>query len=156
VQTPDEEQFLKLSRQEVRSEAESAQLDRYHIEHQLGVEEITADDVAFYDDRGISKVVAMELLQADEEQARNYDKAQRKAKVTLTLHRWKTPAHALLGRVFEILGVDRFTGEGEFTSEQCRQVLEYLTTSADQVELYNALKLGRYIPSTSARMCATT
>ncbi|HFH2852398.1 plasmid replication protein, CyRepA1 family [Pseudomonas aeruginosa] len=156
VQTPDEEQFLKLSRQEVRSEAESAQLDRYHIEHQLGVDEITADDVAFYDDRGISKVVAMELLQADEEQARNYDKAQRKAKVTLTLHRWKTPAHALLGRVFEILGVDRFTGEGEFTSEQCRQVLEYLTTSADQVELYNALKLGRYIPSTSARMCATT
>lgn len=156
VETPDEEQFLKLNRQEVRSEAESAQLDRYHIEHQLGVDEITPDDVSFYDDRGIAKVVAVELLQASEEQARAYDKAQRKARVTLTLHRWKTPAQALLGRVFEILGVDRFTGEGEFTSDQCRQVHEYLTSSDDQVELYNTLKLGRYIPSTSARLCATT
>ncbi|HCE6978426.1 TPA: hypothetical protein NHP34_006075 [Pseudomonas aeruginosa] len=156
VETPSEEQFLKLSRQEVRSESESAQLDRYHMEHQLGVAEITADDVAFYDDRGIAKVVAMELLQADEEQARAYDKAQRKAKVTLTLHRWKTPAHAILCRVFEILGVDRFTGEGEFGSDQARQVLEYLTSSDDQVELYNALKLGRYIPSASARLCPTT
>lgn len=156
VETPDEEQFLKLNRQEVRSEAESAQVDRYHIEHQLGVDEITADDVAFYDDRGISKVVALELLQADEEQARAYDKAQRKARVTLTLHRWKTPAHAILGRVFEILAVDRFTGEGEFSSDKCRQVVEFLTSSEDQVELYNTLKLGRYIPSTSARLCATT
>jgi phage/plasmid primase-like uncharacterized protein len=156
VETPDEEQYLKLSRQEVRSESESAQLDRYHMEHQLGVDEITADDVAFYDDRGIAKVVAMELLQADEEHARAYDKAQRKARVTLTLHRWKTPAHAILCRVFEILGVDRFTGEGEFGSDQARKVLEYLTSSDDQVELYNALKLGRYIPSTSARLCPTT
>lgn len=156
VATPDEAQYLKLNRQEVRSEAESAELDRYHIEHQLGVDEITADDVAFYDDRGIAKVVALELLQADEEQARAYDKAQRKARVTLTLHRWKSPARALLGRVFEILGVDRLTGEGEFGSDQCRQVVEYLTSSQDQVELYNTLKLGRYIPSTSARLCATT
>lgn len=156
VETPSEEQFVRLNHQEVRSEAESAQLDRYHIEHQLGVDQITPDDVAFYDDRGISKVVALELLQADQEQARAYDNAQRKAKVALTLHRWKSPARAILCRVFEILAVDRFTGEGEFTSDQCRQVLEYLTSSDDQVELYNALKLGRYIPSASARLCATT
>ena len=156
VETPDEAQFLQLNRQEVRSEAESAQVDRYHIGHQLGVDEITADDVAFYDDRGIAKVVAIELLQADEEQARAYDKAQRKARVTLTQHRWKTPAYAIRRHVFEILGVDRFTGEGEFGSDKCRQVLEYLTSSADQVELYNALKLGRYIPSASARVCPTT
>ena len=156
VETPDEEQFLKLTRQEVRSEAESAQLDRYHIETQLGVETITADDVAFYDDRGIAKVVAMELLQADEEQARAHDRAQRKAKVTLTLHRWKSPSQGILRNVFELLGLDRFTGQGEFTSEQCRQVLEYLTSSTEQVELYNTLKLGRYIPSASARLCATT
>lgn len=156
VPTPDEEQYLKLNRQEVRSEAESAQLDRYHIQNQLGVDEITDCDVAFYDDRGIAKVVALELLQADEEQARAYDKAQRKARVTMTLHRWKTPAHAILGRVFETLGVDRMTGEGEFSSDQCRQVVEHLTSSQDQLDLYNTLKLGRYIPSTSARLCATT
>lgn len=156
VATPDEEQFLKLNRQEVRSEAETAQIDRYHIETQLGVDQITADDVAFYDDRGISKVVALELLQATAEQARAYDKAQAKARVTLTLHRWKTPAHAVLCRVFEILGLDRFTGEGEFSSAQCRQVLEYLTSSQDQVDHCNALKLGNYLPNTSAKVCPTT
>ncbi|HFH4653117.1 plasmid replication protein, CyRepA1 family [Pseudomonas aeruginosa] len=156
VATPDEEQFLKLNRQEVRSEAETAQIDRYHIETQLGVDQITADDVAFYDDRGIAKVVALELLQATAEQARAYDKAQAKARVTLTLHRWKTPAHALLCRVFEILGIDRYTGEGEFNAAQCRQVLEYLTSSQEQVDHYNALKLGRYLPGTSAKLCATT
>lgn len=156
VETPNEEQFLKLNRQEVRSEAETAQIARYHIETQLGATQITADDVAFYDDRGISKVVALELLQATAEQARAYDKAQAKARVTLTLHRWKTPAHAILCRVFEILGVDRFTGEGEFGSAQCRQVLEYLTSSQDQVDHYNALKLGRYLPGTSVKVCPTT
>lgn len=156
VETPNEEQFLKLNRQEVRSEAESAQLDRYHIEHQFGVDEISPDDVAFYDERGIAKLVALELLQADEEQARAYDKAQRKARVTLTLHRWKAPSQAILKRVFEILAVDRFTGEGEFTAQQCRHVLEYLTESKDQLELYNTLKLGRYIPSASTKLCATT
>lgn len=156
VDTPTEEQFLKLNRQEVRSETETAQIDRYHIETQLGVDEITADDVAFYDDRGISKVVAFELLQATPEQARAYDKAQAKARVTLTLHRWKTPTQALLARVFEILGIDRHTGEGEFNAAQCRQVLELLTSSQEQLDHYNALKLGRYIPSTSTKLCPTT
>ncbi|MNZ77249.1 hypothetical protein D3C78_957790 [compost metagenome] len=98
----------------------------------------------------------MELLQADEEQARAYDRAQRKARVVLTQHRFKTPAQAILARVFEILGVDRHTGTGEFSTHQCREVLEYITSSQDQVELYNTLKLGRYIASTSARCCATT
>ena len=43
--------------------------------------------------------------------------------------------HAMDGRVFEILGVDRFTGEGEFGSDQARKVLEYLTSSDDQVSM---------------------
>ncbi|WP_454869396.1 plasmid replication protein, CyRepA1 family [Pseudomonas farris] len=156
VETPTEEAFLKLNRQEVRSEAESAQVDRYHIEHQLGVDEINPDDVAFYDDRGIAKVVQLELLQADESQAKAYDMAQRKARVVITQHRFKTPAHTLLKQIFEILKLDRFSGVGEFNSLQCRQVLELLKRDQATLDLYNALKLGRHLASLNAKACATT
>ena len=156
VETPTEEAFLKLNRQEVRSEAESAQVDRYHIEHQLGVDEISPDDVAFYDDRGIAKVVALELLQADEEQAKAYDMAQRKARVVLTQHRFKAPARALLAQIFDTLTLDRHTGAGEFSSLQCRQVMELIKRDQDTLDLYNALKLGRHIASLTAKACAST
>lgn len=156
VATPTEEEFLKLNRQDLRSEAESAQVDRYHIENQLCVDEIGPDDVSFYDSRGISKVVALELLQATEAQAKAYDLAQRKARVVLTQHRFKASAHSMLKRVFELLTVDRKTGLGEFTSDQCRAVLELIQADQASLDLYNTLKLGRYVPKLTSKVCATT
>ncbi|NPZ19537.1 hypothetical protein DZ956_022440 [Pseudomonas aeruginosa] len=156
VETPDEETFARLNRQEVRSERESAQVDRFHMASQLGVTEPTIDDVAFYDDRGISRVVAMELLQSSEEQAKAYDQAQRKARVVLTQHRYKTSARAFLVKTFETLGLDRFTGDGEFTAQQCREVLAGIRADQVSLDLYNALKVGRLLPSLTAKACATT
>lgn len=156
VATPTEEEFVKLHRQEVLSESESAQVDRYHIENQLGVDEITADDVAFYDDRGVRKVVAMELLQSSDKQAESYDLAQRKARVVLTQHRFKATPRAMLERIFEILTLDRFTGDGEFSSKQCREVLDFIRADQETLDLYNTLGLGRYIPSLASKLCATT
>lgn len=156
VETPDEATFARLNRQEVRSEAESAQVDRFHIENQLGCESITPDDVDFYDNRGIANVVAMELLQSDEEQTKAYDQAQRKARVVLTQHRFKTPARAFLVKVFDMLGIDRYSGQGEFTAAQCREVLAMITESQQALEFYNALKVGRFVATTSAKVCPTT
>lgn len=156
VETPDEATFVRLNRQEVRSEAESAQLDRHHMEHQLGVTQITPDDVGFYDDLGIAKVVALELLQADEGQAKAYDDVQRKARVVLTQHRYKSATRAFLVQVFDTLGIDRFTAQGEFSAAQCREVLAMVTESQEALERYNAMRVGRYLPSTSAKVCATS
>lgn len=156
VETPDDERFAKLSRQELKSEAEQSEIDRHHIEHQLCVEDITDDDVDFYDDQGIRHVTALELLQATDEQADAYDRAQRRARVTLTRHRWKRPTRNLLRQVFEILGIDPLTGEGEFTVEQCRQVRDMLLADQAAIELYNALKIGRYVNPKAAPKCATT
>lgn len=156
VETPDEATFARLNRQEVRSEAESAMVDRFHMEHQLGVQEITADDVAFYDDRGIAKVVALELLQSDEEQAKAYDLVQRKARVVLTQHRYKAATRAFLVNVFETLGLDRFTGEGEFTSAQASAVLAMIRESQQSLDQYNAMKVGRFLPALASKACATT
>ncbi|ASN72201.1 hypothetical protein 3S15_16 [uncultured Caudovirales phage] len=156
VETPDEATFTRLNRQELKSEAESAQVDRFHMEHQLGVQEITADDVAFYDDRGIAKVVALELLQSDEEQARAYDNVQRKARVVLTQHRYKAATRAFLVKVFETLGVDRFTGEGEFKAAQAGAVLAMIRESQQSLDQYNAMKVGRFLPSLTGKVCATT
>tara|TARA_Y100000588_G_scaffold387078_1_gene484038 strand:+ start:2381 stop:6229 length:3849 start_codon:yes stop_codon:yes gene_type:complete len=156
VETPDEERFAKLSRQELKSEAEQSEIDRHHIEHQLCVPEITDDDVDFYDDQGIRHVTALELLQATDEQADAYDRAQRRARVTLTRHRWKRPTRNLLRQVFEALGVDPMTGEGEFTVDQCRQVRDTLLADQAAIELYNVLKIGRYVNPKAAPKCATT
>lgn len=156
VTTPTEEEFARLNRMEIRSEAESARVDRYKIENDLGVKTIRADDVAFYDDGGISKVVALELLQAEEAQALAFDKAQRKSNTTLTKSRFKTPARAFLRDVFSILGVDPMTGEGEFTSAACRQVLAKITETQAATEMYNALRLGKLVKFGAKRCCATT
>ena len=141
---------------EIRSERESAQIDRYQIEHQLGVQQITADDVAFYDDRGISKVVAMELLQATEEQALAFDKAQRKAKVTLTKSRFKTAGRAFLRETFETLGIDIATGSGTFSAAACRALLAKIQATPASLERYNALRLGKLVPAAGKKCCATT
>lgn len=156
VETPDEERFAKLSRQELKSEAEQSEIDRHHIEHQLCVEAIDDDVVDFYDDQGIRHVTALELLQATDEQADAYDRAQRRARVTLTRHRWKRPTRNMLRMVFETLGIDPLTGEGEFTVEQCRQVRDTLLADQGAIELYNALKIGRYVNPKAAPKCATT
>ncbi|MBA1250942.1 plasmid replication protein, CyRepA1 family [Pseudomonas luteola] len=156
VETPSDEEFAKLDRMEIRSERESAQIDRYQIEHQLGVQQITADDVAFYDDRGISKVVAMELLQATEEQALAFDKAQRKAKVTLTKSRFKTAGRAFLRETFETLGIDIATGSGTFSAAACRALLGKIQATPASLERYNALRLGKLVPAAGKKCCATT
>lgn len=155
VPTPTEEEFQRLDRMEVRSEREAAQIDRYQMEHQLGISEITADDVAFYDDRGIGKVVAMELLQSTEEQARAFDKAQRKARVTLTKARFKAPARAFLRETMATLGVDLASGAGEFSVAACKAVLERIRASQASLELYNALSLGKTVPA-KGKCCPTT
>jgi phage/plasmid primase-like uncharacterized protein len=156
VKTPNEEEFAKLDRMEVRSEAEAAQIDRYQIERQLGVSQITPDDVAFYDDRGISKVIALELLQSTEEQARAYDKAQRKARVVLSKTRFKTASRAFLLDAFTTLGVDPQTGAGEFSRAACEQILDRILASQESTELYNSLKLGALVNFGRKRGCATT
>tara|TARA_B100000446_G_C10552936_1_gene341492 strand:- start:2053 stop:6039 length:3987 start_codon:yes stop_codon:yes gene_type:complete len=156
VETPDEERFARLNRQEIKSETEQAEIDRHHIEHQLCVPEIENHHVDFYDDQGIRHVTAIELLQATEAQADAYDKAQRKARVTLTRHRWKKPVHRLLNQVFETLGVDPHTGEGEFTADQCRAVRDTLLANQAAIELYNALRIGRYVNPKASPKCATT
>ncbi|AAS38505.1 toprim domain-containing protein [Vibrio parahaemolyticus] len=144
-ETPDEETFHKLSRSEVRSVEESAQVDRYHMENQLCVENITPEVIDFYDDRGIKKVAAMELLQSKEEDAIAYDRAQIKNKVVITRHNYKRATRHQLVTVFEQLGLDRMTGEGEFTHRECRAVMNELLKDKKSIELYNSLKIGAYV-----------
>jgi hypothetical protein len=89
-------------------------------------------------------------------QAKAYDLAQRKARVVLTQHRFKSSAQLLLVKIFDRLTIDRKTGEGFFGSEQARSVLELIKADQDTLDLYNTLKLGRYVPTLASKVCATT
>jgi len=157
VETPDEELYHRLQRQELKTKAEDAQVDRYNLVNQLCVPdgEIVEEDVKFYEDRGIRKVAAVELLQSTEKQAREYDAIQRRANVTITKHRWKTPVRQFLLEVFSTLNLDIDTGSGEFSTAQARQVLESIMSSTAAIERYNALKIGRFIEPDAKRVDAT-
>jgi hypothetical protein len=48
----------------------------------------------------------------------------------------------MLVKIFEILGVDRFTGEGEFGGAEMRQVHAMITESQKTQDLYASLKIG--------------
>ncbi|WP_163007140.1 hypothetical protein, partial [Pseudomonas viridiflava] len=85
-----------------------------------------------------------------------YDLAQRKARVVLTQHRFKSSAREFLVKIFEILTIDRKSGTGQFISTQCRAVLDLVKTDQNTLDLYNTLKLGRYVPTLASKVCATT
>jgi phage/plasmid primase-like uncharacterized protein len=143
--TPDDDVYNRLSRSELRSEAEAAQIDRYHMETQLCVAEITPEVIAFYDDRGIKKVAAMELLQSSDAEAVAYDMAQIKNKVVLTRHNYKRATRNLYVKLFQQLGINPMTGEGKFTHKAARVAMSDILKDRASIELYNALKIGAYV-----------
>uniref|UniRef100_A0A6M3J641 Putative DNA topoisomerase-primase n=1 Tax=viral metagenome TaxID=1070528 RepID=A0A6M3J641_9ZZZZ len=154
--TPDEETFQRLSRSELRSEAESAQIDRYQIETQLLVEDIDPEIIAFYDDMGLKKVAALELLQSTEAEAAAYDRVQIKNKVVITKHNYKKVARHLYRAIFSTLGVNPDTGEGEFTHNECRAAMAETLKDKAAIELYNALRIGPHANPHSLPKDATT
>lgn len=154
--TPDEETFQRLSRSELRSEAESAQIDRFHIETQLLEQDITPELISFYDDMGIKKVGAMELLQSTEAEAVAYDKVQIRNKVVISKHNYKKATRHLYLTIFNALGVNPHTGEGEFTHHECRAAMSEVLKDRASIELYNALRIGPHVNPRSLPKDATT
>ncbi|MEL0625003.1 plasmid replication protein, CyRepA1 family [Marinomonas arenicola] len=155
-QTPDEDTFNRISRSEMRSREEAVQIDRYHMEKQLCVDVIDEDVINFYDDQGIKKVQRLELLQSTDDQAKAYDHAQFKNKVTVTRHSYKRSTRAVLVSIFDALKINMQTGEGEFTSQDCREVMRQTLSSKESIELYNSLKIGSYVNPKSLPKDATT
>lgn len=145
VETPDDDQYQKLTRSEVKSVEEAAKCDRYVMEKQLCVDEIDREVIEFYDDRGLKQVVTMELLQSTDDQASAYDRVQIRNKVVITRHNYKRAHRHILVSLFEGLGVDRKTGAGEFTATDCRRVMDGILTDQAAIEMYNALKVGAHV-----------
>ena len=65
--------------------------------------------------------------------------------MTVTRHTYKRATRAQLVRLFEILGVNPTTGEGEFTAQDCREAMRELLSDKKAIELYNSLKIGSYV-----------
>jgi len=155
-ETPEPETAERLRKEDCVSEEERAQLKRYDIETQL-CSQVTADTIAFNDDRGISKVKNFELLKGNISQANAYDVSEIATNISFSARERKTAKMNLLHQVFSILGVDKASGEGEFTGEQMRLVRDSLLGSEDDIMLYNTTRIGGYIhPKTRKKKCETT
>ncbi|MFP8968596.1 plasmid replication protein, CyRepA1 family [Pokkaliibacter sp. CJK22405] len=147
-ETPEEEAAQRLQRAEVRSQAEQAQLARYAIETTL-CDTVNPDSIEFLDDNGVRYINRLELLQATETQAKAYDDAQRRGKVVGIRHRHKVVMQRWYRMLFATLGIDPFTGEGEFGIDECKALLQQITADQQALEAYNAIDAGPMIDSKS-------
>jgi len=150
--TPTEEVAKNIQRKELRTPAENAQLKRYYIESQLGAD-VNEDSIAFFDDRGISRLKRLEMAQATREQACDVDAWDDQRDVVFTRRRLSVARWEMVNAVFTTLGIDPKTGEGQFSNKEAAELLKYFTSSQDQIDIYNALNLGPQMTTKPA--CAT-
>ncbi len=155
-ETPDESTAERLKREDCISEAEQAQLKRFDIENQLCAE-VNESTIEFNNDRGLSKVKRFELVQGEMNQAAQFDVAEISNNISFNDRSRKYPKMKMLHKVFDLLGIDRKTGEGQFTGEHMRTVRDHLLSSEDNIYLYNSNKIGPYVhPKTTKVKCETT
>lgn len=141
VQTPEENEAHRMRRKELITQAEAAQLVRFDIENKLGVE-VSAKTIEFYDDRGLSRIRRLELVNATQEQVGQIDHWENDKKVVWTQRRNTLAKWTDLTRVFDLLGVDPKTGEGCFDVSAAKKVVAYFTNTQEAMDRYNALKIG--------------
>lgn len=150
-ETPETDTAERLRKEDCISEKESAQLKRYDIETQL-CSDVTVDTINFNDDRGISKVKNFELIQGKISQAQAYDRSEIATNILFSARERKTAKMTLQHKVFDMLGVNKKTGEGEFDGETMRFVRDSLLDNEESIMLYNTTKIGSYIHPKSRKV----
>ena len=143
-ETPDENQYQNLKRRELITQAEQAQITRYEIENQLGVA-VEIDAIEFFDNRGLSKIRRLELLQGTQQQAEKVENWEQQREVVLTQRRLTLAKWTKLTWIFKTLGVCPQTGAGQFNVDQARAVMDGLAGNLAAIDDYNALNLGPLI-----------
>ena len=150
--TPTEAEYKTLKRAELLTPENIAQIARYEIENRLGVP-VTDDAIEFIDDRGMIRVRRLETLRGTQEQINKVENWENEKGVVLTQRRLVLARWQILNRVFDILGLDRLTGQGDYSVMQARDVVAMLTGSQAAIDEYNALRIGPQI--NAAPTCAT-
>lgn len=152
VKTPTEEEYKDFKREELLTPEQLAQVARYDIEKALGVQ-VTDESIEFLDGRGLTRVRRLETLRGTTEQVARVDNWEQTRGVVLTQRRMITARWQTLNKVFDTLGLDKLTGEGEYSVHQARDVVALLTSSQAAIDEYNALRIGPQIMA--APTCAT-
>ena len=142
VETPDEDEYFRLQMKELRTRDDYAKIDRYQIERVLCAPAVTLDDVDFLEHGGIRKMAAFEDLQLERSAFVAYDRWQVGKGVAPTLRAYRTATSSIRRKVFELLGLNPATGEGEYTHVEAQNVINWLTEDATRVHRFNYLKIG--------------
>ncbi len=142
--TPNDKVYQKLKRRELITQAESAEIKRWEIENQLGVD-VTPDSIDFFDAQGLTKLRRLELLQANQSEVEQIEAWEHDQKVSFTQRRLSLPRNQRLTWVFDALGLDPHTFLGQFDITKARKVFEYFTSSTAAIDEYNALRIGPLI-----------
>lgn len=147
----DESEAFRLSRTEMISEADSAKLDRFNIKANLCTEDVSREDVEFWQERGLARLRRFELLRATREQADTYDQEQRSHGIAITKRARKLSQWQVLQDLFNMTGLDPHTGEGIIDPAGAQQFLEHISRDDGAIDRFNQLKLGPYIDPLSRR-----
>ena len=153
--TPDDQRAAFLERQDVISRSERAELTRFTIERQLCVD-VDPEHVLFLKDRGFDHLARFETLQADEDTCRAFDEHLIKRDVVLTRRKHKTKQHQILRLLFDKLGIDPATGEGDYGTAEAKEAVDAILADDATTAMYNELNLGGYVTPGTRPKCAST
>ena len=153
----DESRGLTLARTEMLTRDEAAELERFKIRSQLACDDIDLDDVEFWDDgRGMGHLKRFEILQGTDEQCQAFDQFERDNRVYMSNRKFKLAKWELLDTIFRKLGLDKFTGTGEFDVTQANELLQWVARDDDSVMLFNEMRMGAQINRHRLPRCPMT
>jgi len=143
--TPQQLRYRQLKKAHAVSKEELAEIIRYEIRLGLGVSDIAEEDILFWLDNGERKDLMFEIMQSDRQQLFKYDHWQMKNSRSLTRNRHLLVKGDILHTLFSTIGIDRQTGTGSFTHEDCERFITYLQENKNRVRLWNYYHLGPHL-----------
>lgn len=145
TEAPSSSQYRRLKDSYAISEEQYAQVIRYEIEAATCKKKLTESDVLFWTKGGKRKIFLLETLLTDIEKLNKYDKFEINTIKSLSLRRYLQTKYTLLKGLFDHLGVDLKTGEGDFSHNQVMKFIKWLYENKNRLDNWNEHKLGPFL-----------
>jgi hypothetical protein len=144
--TLSQDEYQQLQRQGAKTTDEVIALERHDIAKQLNLNELTPEDIIFFDTVGITAVINLMLLQAGVDHASKLDETDKTKGVAKTNAQWRRSKIRLLSLIFSLLGLSIESGQGIYNKTEARKLREAILNDKELVR-YILFKLRLKISS---------
>jgi hypothetical protein len=134
------EDYQSLQIKGAKTEDEVNALKRHEIASQLKINQVTQDDIDFFDRQGAKALINYTALQHGITHANTLDEEDKQKGVAKTNARWRTCKVALLHKLFTELEINPETGKGFYEKTTAKKVREIIIKD-EELSRYILFKL---------------